>query len=125
MPILKIYIVEDSPYVRKSLVRVISEIPGVKIVGEGENVKSALEFLTKNESDVYVLDYNLPDGTGVDIIKSIKQLKLNAISVVISNIVDEPLRKSILKSGADYFFDKSNEIDDLFALLEKLANEKK
>ncbi|MCA2004762.1 MAG: response regulator transcription factor [Ignavibacterium sp.] len=125
MPILKIYIVEDSPYVRKSLVRVISEIPGIKIVGEGENVKSALEFLTKNESDVYVLDYNLPDGTGVDIIKSIKQLKLNAISVVISNIVDEPLRKSILKSGADYFFDKSNEIDDLFALLEKLANEKK
>lgn len=122
---LKIYIVDDSPYVRKSLVRVISEIPGIRIVGEGENVKSALKFLSDNESDVYILDYNLPDGTGVDIVKSIKQKKTNSLCVVISNIVDEPLRKSILKSGADYFFDKSIEIDDLFSLLENLAKEKK
>ncbi|MBI5662379.1 MULTISPECIES: response regulator transcription factor [Ignavibacterium] len=125
MPILKLYIVEDSPYVRRSLVRVISEIPGIKIIGQGENVKSAVEFLASNESDVCLLDYNLPDGTGIDIVNKIKPICPSAVYIVISNIVDEPLRKAILKSGADYFFDKSNESDDLFALLEKLVKEKK
>lgn len=125
MPKLKVYIVEDSPYVRNSLVKVIQDIPGIEVVGQSDNVRTAIEFLSSNESDVCILDYNLPDGTGIDIVRKIKPNYPLTRYIVISNIVDEPLKKAILKSGADYFFDKSNEIDDLFALLEKLAKEKK
>lgn len=125
MPKLKVYIVEDSPYVRKSLLRAIKDISGVEVIGQSENVKSAIDFLLLNEFDVCILDYNLPDGNGIDIIRKIKPQKNLSLYIIISNIVDEPLRKSILKSGADYFFDKSNEIDELFQLLEKLVREKK
>lgn len=125
MPKLKVYIVEDSPYVRKSLLRAIKDISGVEVIGQSENVKSAIDFLSLNEFDVCILDYNLPDGNGIDIVKKIKPQKNLSLYIIISNIVDEPLRKSILKSGADYFFDKSNEIDELFQLLEKLVREKK
>lgn len=125
MPKLKVYIVEDSPYVRKSLLRAIKDISGVEVIGQSENVKSAIDFLSLNEFDVCILDYNLPDGNGIDIIRKIKPQKNLSLYIIISNIVDEPLRKSILKSGADYFFDKSNEIDELFQLLEKLVREKK
>lgn len=125
MPELKTYIVEDSPYVRKSLTKAIKDISGILIIGEGENVESAVEFLSSNDCDVCIIDYNLPDGTGVDIIKKIKPLRPSVVNIVISNIVDEPLRKAILNSGANYFFDKSNEIEDLFELLEKFVREKK
>ncbi len=125
MPELKVYIVEDSPFVRKSLLKVIKEIPGVEIVGNGDSVKSAIEFLTSNKSDVCILDFNLPDGTGVDIIKEIKPKHSAAVYIVISNIVDDLLKKAILDKGADYFFDKSNEIDDLLELLEEFAEARK
>ncbi len=125
MPELKVYIVEDSPFVRKSLLKVIKEIPGVEIVGNGDSVKSAIEFLTSNKSDVCILDFNLPDGKGVDIIKEIKPKHSAAVYIVISNIVDDLLKKAILDKGADYFFDKSNEIDDLLELLEEFAEARK
>ncbi len=125
MPKLKVYIVEDSPYVRNSLLRAIKDISGVEVIGQSENEKSAIDFLSLNEFDVCILDYYLPDGNGIDIIRKIKPQKNLSLYIIISNIVDEPLRKFILRSGADYFFDKSNEIDELFQLLEKLVREKK
>ncbi|MEP0860508.1 MAG: response regulator transcription factor [Ignavibacterium sp.] len=122
---LKLYIVDDSPYVRKSLVRVFSEVKKVEIIGEGANVKSALKFLSENNPDVCLLDYNLPDGTAVDLIKYSSYKSKDVINIVISNFADEQMKKMILRAGANYFFDKANEIDELTDLIIKLASEKK
>lgn len=122
---LKLYIVDDSPYVRKSLVRVFSEIENVEVIGEGANVKSALKFLSENKPDVCLLDYNLPDGTAIDLMRFSNQLSQKMINIIISNFADEQMKKMILRAGADYFFDKANEIDELTELIEKLASEKK
>jgi two-component system response regulator DevR len=120
---LKLYLVDDSPYVRRSLVRVLNEIKNVELIGEGENLKNAIEFLTKHKPDVCIFDYNLPDGTAIDLIKYSRNANDKVVNVVISNIADEKLKKIILKSGADYFFDKSEEIDELTSLIEKLASQ--
>lgn len=120
---LKLYIVDDSPYVRKSLVRVVSDIDNIEIIGESENVKSAIQFLSNNIPDVCIYDYNLPDGTGVDLIKYSNQSNKKVINIVVSNFVDEQIKRMILRSGADYFFDKANEIDNLTELIEKLASQ--
>ncbi|AFH50304.1 Response regulator [Ignavibacterium album JCM 16511] len=122
---LKLYIVDDSPYVRKSLVRVFSEIENVEVIEEGANVKSALKFLSENDPDVCLFDYNLPDGTAVDLIKYLGHKSKDVINIVISNFADEQMKKMILRAGANYFFDKANEIDEITDLIIKLASEKK
>jgi len=119
---LKLYLVDDSPYVRRSLVRVFSEIDNVELIGAGENLNKATEFLAEHKPDVCVFDYNLPDGTAIDLIKYSKKSNEKVINIVISNIADGKLKKVILNSGADYFFDKADEIDELISLLEKLAS---
>lgn len=120
---LKLYLVDDSPYVRRSLVRVFSEMKNVELIGEGENIKNAIEFLTKQKPDVCIFDYNLPDGTALDLLKYSRYTSETVVNIVISNISDEKLKKVILKSGADYFFDKSEEVDELTSLIEKLASQ--
>jgi DNA-binding NarL/FixJ family response regulator len=120
---LKLYLVDDSPYVRRSLVRVLNEIKNVELIGEGENLKNAIEFLSKHKPDVCIFDYNLPDGTAIDLLKYSRNANDKVVNVVISNIADEKLKKVILKSGADYFFDKSEEVDELTSLIEKLASQ--
>lgn len=120
---LKLYIVDDSPYVRKSLVRVFKEIDNVEIIGDSANVKSAIKFLSDNQPDVCLFDYNLPDGTAVDLMKFSKQTNKRAIHIIISNFADEKMKKMTLNAGADYFFDKSDEIDELTELIERLALE--
>ncbi|MCL6495724.1 MAG: response regulator transcription factor [Ignavibacterium sp.] len=120
---LKLYLVDDSPYVRRSLARVFSEIKKVELIGEAENLKNAVEFLTKYNPEVCIFDYNLPDGTAIDLIKYSKNANDKVVNIVISNMADEKLKKVILKSGADYFFDKSEEIDELTSLIEKLASQ--
>ncbi|MGQ9848361.1 MAG: response regulator [Bacteroidales bacterium] len=120
---LKLFLVDDSLYVRKSLIRVFSEIKNVELIGASENLKNAIEFLTEQKPDVCIFDYNLPDGTATDLIKYSKNANINVVNIVISNIADEKLKKIILKAGADYFFDKSKEIDELISLIEKLASQ--
>lgn len=120
---LKLYIVDDSPYVRKSLVRIFSEIKNIDIIGEGENVKSATEFLSQNQPDVCLFDYYLSDGTALDLIKPATLANDNVIIVTISNFADDQIKKLTLRSGVNYFFDKANEIDQLTELIEKLASE--
>lgn len=120
---LNLYLVDDSPYVRRSLVRVLSEIKNVELVGQGENLKQAIEFLSKHKPAVCIFDYNLPDGTAIDLLKYSKFANDEVINIVISNIADEKMKKIILKSGADYFFDKSEDIDELTSLIENLASQ--
>lgn len=55
--------------------------------------------------------------------KRICTLDDSVVNLVISNISDNKLQKITLKYGVDYFFDKSEEINELISLIEKLASQ--
>jgi DNA-binding response OmpR family regulator len=75
-----------------------------KAVKYAVNLKQGISYLNKNKVDIIFLDNNLPDGSGIEQIKTIRKKNPNAIIIVISAL--NLLRDSAMEAGADDFLGK-------------------
>src|SRR5512133_3459532 len=72
MPI-KVSIVEDLAEVREGLVELIQSDPELLMVSSFQNAESAVDKLPGLQTDVVIMDINLPGMSGIDCIKTIKE----------------------------------------------------
>lgn len=121
---LNVMLVDDSALLRDRIKMFLADIPQVQIVGEYETGLLALEAIKENKPDVVVLDIHMPDGSGVVILKEIKHLYPTLKTVMFTNYSFPTYRNVCKRLGADNFFDKSTEYEDLVEYLEKLAKKK-
>jgi len=67
---------------------------------------------------VLILDMTMPGGGGFNVLQVVKQRPSAPLVIVLTN--HPAYRQRSLDAGADYFFDKSAEFDQLLVLLERL-----
>ncbi|MBD8869150.1 response regulator transcription factor [Nocardioides donggukensis] len=72
-PTTRVVLVDDHELIRHGLARAFERDPNMQIVGQAANVVQALALFEQLRPDVLVTDLQLPDGTGFDIIRSIRQ----------------------------------------------------
>ena len=81
----RILIVDDSFYMRTMLKNMLTDA-GYDVVGEAANGAQALEMATSTSPDLITLDVILPDNTGLDVLKSLRQLQPSAKVVMCSAV---------------------------------------
>ena len=122
-PVVRVYLVEDSPILTKLLVGLIEADSGAIVVGQTDNARSALADIRSLDPDLVVLDLHLREGNGVDVIRALrasdKAGRLPTL-VVLTNHSGLPYRKAAREAGADHFFDKSTEIPMMLSLIRSL-----
>lgn len=69
---LKCLIVDDEPMARKGLEEYVNDITFLEHVGSSENADKATEFLQQNPVDLMLLDINMPNVTGIELLKSLE-----------------------------------------------------
>jgi DNA-binding NarL/FixJ family response regulator len=117
---INIFISDDSPIVRIRLEQILGEIEGIKIIGEAQDVRESIELINKLKPDVVIQDIRMPDGSGIDVLRTIKA-SIPTVKVIILTNYPYPQYKSIcIKNGADYFFDKSIEFDKVVEVIKEL-----
>jgi two-component system, NtrC family, response regulator AtoC len=115
---LKIFVVEDNEWYNKLLVHNISLNPDYQ-VEVFFDAKSCIENLYK-QPDVITLDYRLPDMTGLEALRQIKQENGEVQVILISEQDDIEIVVDLLKYGAYDYIVKSKDIKD--RLLNTLVN---
>ena len=96
----KICIVEDEPKTLNSIRKIVEDYcDGVVIAAGLQTVKEAVEFLSNNKIDLLLLDINLPDGTGFNILEKTIHLEFKIIFIT---AFEEYALKAIKVSAADY-----------------------
>ena len=102
--------VEDQPVCRLGI-RMTLGSSSIKhqMVGECENTSQAIEFLEKEGKgvDLILLDYMLPDGTGMDVIQAVKRLGLTAKIIIFSGEAGGAILKQLMEAGVNGFMSKS------------------
>lgn len=121
---LKVVIADDSLIVRKRLVTILDELAGVEVVGQAEHVAEAISVVRKLQPDVVILDIRMPGGSGIDVLRNIKQDGLGPIVIMLTNYPFSEYRQRCLRTGADFFLDKSTEFDQIPELLARLKPDK-
>jgi len=118
---MNVFIVEDSEIVRERISELLSEQPGVVVAGETGTVRDALEFIPREDIDVVILDLHLLDGSGLEVLRRIKQKKPGLWVIVLTNYSYTGYRDQCLDHGADYFLNKSVDFDQLPEILRGLG----
>lgn len=118
---LRVFISDDSPVVRVRLASMISDINGVELVGEAQNVEDSLELIQKLNPDAVILDIRMPGGSGIDVLQVIKSKENPPLVIILTNYSFPQYKKICLESGADFFFDKSDEYYKIVDILKNLV----
>ena len=121
---LRAFIVEDSPVIRENLVAALEEMLPLKVVGTAADETSAIQWLSDphNDCELGILDIFLQRGTGLGVLKAVREARPEVKLVVLSNFATPDMRRACLDLGADKVFDKSNEIDSLLNYCARLAD---
>lgn len=112
-----VFIVDDSNALREQLAKMISEIKGVKISGQAQNVAQAIEGIRNLKPGLVILDIQIPGGSGIDVLRTIKQDGYPIVVLMLTNHPHPQYRKKCMELGADYFLDKSRDIDKVRQIL--------
>ena len=123
---LRVYVVEDSSLIRRSLAAVIAEAGG-ELVGVSADAEGAIKNLVVHDPDVILIDIRLASGNGFDVLRALQQYKLvpGAHKVVITNYAHAEYKQLAVKLGADKFFDKTHEMWQAVELIHTMAEQRR
>ena len=123
---VRVYLVEDSPIIRDFVIEAISENPAVQVIGHAETEMDAITGIVKGRPDVVILDIQLREGNGMNVLRSLKRMALPVfpLMIVLTNYGFEHYQKRCLELGADYFLDKSTQFERVTELLGDLAEKR-
>jgi DNA-binding NarL/FixJ family response regulator len=114
---MNLFIVEDSPYIQNRLKRFVEELPDIHVVGVAGDIKSAYSGIMNSDTHAMLLDVQLSDGNGFQLLKNVKKTKPEIKVVVLTNHSTEQNRLQALRGGADGFLDKSTDFDQIPGIL--------
>jgi two-component system response regulator DevR len=119
--LLNVFLVEDSPILRKRVETMLSSIPGSTLVGHAADAEGAIGGILASRPDVVVLDIHLAKGTGFDVLRALQKAQSGAKVYVLTNFATDAYRATAQRLGARGFFDKSTEFEALRSALEVQA----
>ncbi|MDP2278455.1 MAG: chemotaxis response regulator protein-glutamate methylesterase [Nitrospirota bacterium] len=105
---IRVLIVDDSPFIRKALLRIFESEPSIAVVGVARNGKEAIKKAIELEPDVITLDIMMPEMDGIETLKIIMETKPTPV-LMLSQYTHEgaELTLNALELGAMDFVDKS------------------
>jgi DNA-binding NarL/FixJ family response regulator len=113
--------VDDSDVVRQHLTTLIEKVPGARVVGEAELGFDAVRGIRRLKPAVVVLDISMPGGSGLEVLETIRFDSHRPTIIVLTNFAHDRYRARCLELGADYFYDKLGEIDQVTAVIGRIA----
>lgn len=113
---------EDSAEIRERLRDMLESILHVELAGEADNENDAMRDICRIQPDAVILDFSSARGNSLSLMYRIKLQSLSIRVIVLTNNAYPQYRKKCMESGADYFLDKSRDIETLSSLLSSLAD---
>lgn len=117
---MKVFLVDDSLVIRQRLKRMLADVQGVQVTGEAGDAQQAMDAILEQKPDVVLLDIHLLNGSGMDILQTLKKATPAPAVIVLTNYPYPQYRQKCTEAGADFFFVKSTEFDQVVPALKQL-----
>lgn len=118
---IKVLIVDDHDIVREGLKQIVAETSNITVGGEARTGAEALELIRETKWDVVVLDLNLPDRPGLEVLSQIRA-QAPEVPVLILSMQQHPSYAAhALRSGALGYVSKSTAREHLVTAISKVV----
>ena len=114
---MNIVIVDGSITARAQWQALLARERQIHVVGEAACEQSAIEVITQAQPDVVLMDLALQPGSGLRVLRAIRQLGVGARVMVLTHSYYEEMRRACAEHGISGFFDKSTQTEEALATL--------
>lgn len=120
---VRVVICDDHGIVRSGLRHIIDAETDLTVVGEADDVASAVAVATETQPDVVVMDVGLPDGSGIDAVPEIHRA-CPAARVVVLTVHDDVayLRRAFEAGASGYLVKEAADIELVLAIHQVAAD---
>lgn len=97
---IRVMIVDDHEIVRRGIAEIVDRAVGLQVVAEAGSVAESISRAELANPNVVLVDLQLPDGTGVDLIRQLRILIPDSRMVVLTSFDDDEALAESLEAGA-------------------------
>ena len=117
---IRIIVADDHHLIREGFKKTINREIDMEVVYSAENGEELLTSIQKVESDVIVLDINMPGRSGLDLIKDIRALAPDTKILILSMYSEDRFAVRALKNGASGYITKESAPEEMVNAIRKV-----
>ena len=119
---IKVVLADDHSMIREGIRQLLELNENIKVIGEAANGKECLQLLSRCNADVLLLDINMPEMSGFEVLQAIKMQNydIKVLMLTIHNEVEYVLKA--VDFGADGYILKDSGSRELFKAVECVYN---
>src|SRR5262249_31248545 len=116
----RVVIVDDHPLFRERLCELINHELDMEVCGEAEDARQAIELIRNTSPDLAIVDITLKASSGLELIKSIRELP-TAVPVLVLSMHDESLyAERALRAGAAGYITKHESAENVLLAVRRV-----
>ena len=117
----RVLIIDDHPIVRQGLRHLIDSESGLHVIGEAGDASSGASLLDQLHPDVAIIDLNLPNPAGLDLVRYCRQLNPPVAPLILTMHREESTFRAALERGAAGYVLKENASSDVLLGIRAVA----
>jgi DNA-binding NarL/FixJ family response regulator len=117
---MRVFIADDSTVIVQRLADLLKGVPGVELIGQAGDVPEAVRSIQQLSPDAVILDLQMPGGTGLDVLRAVRPDHPSLQVVICTNFPYPQYRQECFNAGANFFLDKSTEVEKIPEILREL-----
>ena len=118
---MTVLIVDDSPLILTKITELLEEFRAITTLKTCGSYAHAVHELDTCLPKIALLDINLPDKSGIELLKYVKAKSPETTVIMFTNHSTSYYRTLCLNLGANYFLDKSQDFDNIPLILTSLS----
>ncbi|MDZ4712201.1 MAG: response regulator transcription factor [bacterium] len=118
---IKITIADDHPIFRSGLRQLIESEDTIRIIGESDNGKKALEHIEELKPDIAILDIDMPGLTGLQVLKNLNQQETKVIFLTM--YAEEDIFDEAMNLGIKGYVLKDSAVNDIIECIHTVMND--
>ena len=122
--ITKVFIVDDHYMVIEGIRSLLQNEKSVEWAGHATNAASCLAFLQQHQPDVILMDINLPDKSGIDLCKEVKEKYPSIFIIGLSTFNQQSFIQKMMDNGASGYVLKNATQEELMEAIEAVTKGK-
>jgi two-component system, NarL family, response regulator DevR len=100
---VRVFLVDDHEVVRRGVAEVLEDDPGITVAGEAGSLAEALARVPAVRPDVVVVDMRLPDGSGADLCRGLRERVPGLRCLVLTSYAEQEALDAAVQAGASGF----------------------
>ena len=117
---MRVFLVEPHEGIRRRLKGLLSEIPGLEVIGEARGVPQALEGIRHSAPELVVSNLELSQGTGLDIVTGLRGMNPPPRVILVMDFGDGSVAQACVRAGADFCLYRHTRFEELCQLVQSL-----